>query len=203
MKKSYLFLLLITNILLIASCGKDGAVGPKGDTGAQGEQGPKGATGTTGPAGPKGATGNANVKVFTKDISSSTWLVNGSTKGYLSLTIPATVLIDDIINNWVNLVYVKSSDFGYSWALLPYYTERDIRVTATLAVGSVTLKRDQDGIPYTQSGFSDVKVVCIQPATIGALQVSNKEQLIDALKQKGIDAGDYKSVEKGLHLNGQ
>jgi hypothetical protein len=203
MKKRYLFLLLIANMLLIVSCGKDGAIGPKGDTGAQGAQGANGATGAAGPAGPKGATGNANVKVFTKDISSSTWQVNGGSKGYLYLTIPATVLTDDIINNWVNLVYVKSSDFGYSWALVPYYTERNIRVTATLAVGSVTLKRDQDGVPYTQSGFSDVKVVCIQPSTIGALQISSKEQLIDALKQKGIDAGDYKSVEKGLHLSGQ
>ncbi|GAA4310593.1 hypothetical protein GCM10023149_05330 [Mucilaginibacter gynuensis] len=208
MKNKYLLLLLTAAMLFTASCGKDGSVGPKGDTGAQGEQGDKGdtgdkgATGATGATGAKGATGNANVRVYTKDISSSTWQTNstGGGKGYLSLNIPATILTEDIINNWVNLVYVSSSDFGYSWGIVPYYTERNIRVTAQLAVGSITLKRDQDGIAYTQSGFSAVKVVCIKPSTTEQLQFSNKQELIQALKQKGIDAGNFNSLKQGLSL---
>lgn len=53
-------------LLVFASCGKDGAIGPqgpegiqgeKGDKGDRGEQGPRGATGATGPQGARGATG--------------------------------------------------------------------------------------------------------------------------------------------------
>lgn len=208
MKKTYCLLLLAIAILFITSCGKDGAVGPKGDTGATGEKGATGATGAAGAAGatgPKGATGNANVKVFTKDIIGVTWTTvsQGGSQGYLKLTIPATVLTDDIINNWANFVYVTTSDFGYSWAMVPYYTERNIRVTAELSVGSVTLKRDQDGAPYTQSGFSAVKVVCIKPSTSGPLQVNNREQLVKALQQKGIDVNNFESMKKGLALSNQ
>lgn len=208
MKSKRLLLLLLAAVLFTTSCGKDGAVGPKGDTGAAGERGATGATGATGPAGPKGstgATGNANVKVYTKDISSAAWVTHsqGGSKGYLSLTIPASVLTDDIINNWVNLVYVSTSDFGYNWGMVPYYTERNIRVTAELAVGSITLKRDQDGTPYTQSGFSAVKVVCIKPSSVGALATANQKDVAEALRQKGIDVNSFESVKQGLSLKEQ
>lgn len=205
MKNKYLLLLFIAAALFVTSCGKDGDIGPKGDTGEQGATGAKGDKGDKGATGSKGANGNANVKVFTKDIGQATWVVNstGGGKGYLSLTVPATVLTEDIINNWVNIVYVSTSDFGWSWGMVPYYTERNIRVTAELRVGSITLKRDQDGAPYTQSGFSAVKVVCIEPSSVGELKVANKTQVIQALNQKGININNFNSVKEGLSLKDQ
>jgi hypothetical protein len=67
MKKINLFIAALAMLLLAASCGKDGAVGPqgpKGDTGATGAIGPAGANGSViysgngAPAGTTGATGD-------------------------------------------------------------------------------------------------------------------------------------------------
>lgn len=160
-----LTVLLVTAAMQGCKKGDEGPAGPKGD---HGEQGVKGATGV---AGEKGATGNANVKVFTKSIDGATWTTVGNANaGYLSLDISAPkVLTADVVDNWVNLVYVKSTDFDSDWALLPYYTNRNIRVTATIKTGLLTLKRDQDGAPYTQSNFFDVKIVSIKPSSTGAI----------------------------------
>lgn len=147
----------------------------KGDAGPQGEPGPKGN---------QGEAGSANVKVFTKDISNAQWTVVGNNNsGYLVLDISAPqALTQDVVNNWTTLVYVSSSDFSSNWALLPYYTERNIRVTATLSTGHLVLKRDQDGKPSTQSNFSTVKLITIKPSETGALQYSPAgNQLINNL----------------------
>ena len=107
-------------------------------------------------------------EVYTKDISGETWTQVGSnSSGYLSLTINApNVLTNDVVSNWIILVYVYTSDFG-GW--VPYYTERNIRVTAEIKQGSIILKRDQDGTPYTQSNFSQLKIVLIKPVSMGTL----------------------------------
>ena len=109
-------------------------------------------------------------EVYTMDISGMTWTQVGSnSSGYLSLTLSApNVLTSDVVNNWVILVYVHSTDFN-NWALVPYYTERNIRVTAEVNIGSITLKRDQDGAPYTQSNFSTLRLVLIKPASTSTL----------------------------------
>ncbi len=169
---------LITSCLalLFAACTKEGPAGPPGpagpvgETGQQGPKGDKGPKGDQGPKGDKGATGNANVKAYTVDITDSIWTVVGSVaSGYLQLQINAPkVLTTDVVNNWVNLVYVNTSDFA-SWALLPYYTERGIRVTASISTGKMWLKRDQNGMASTQSWFHFVRLVCIKPSTSGSL----------------------------------
>ena len=109
-------------------------------------------------------------KVYTMDISNMTSTTTGtSSSGYLSLKINApNVLTSDVVSDWIILVYVKSTDFG-NWALVPYYTERDIRVTADVRTGYVVLKRDQDGQPYTQSNFSTVRIVLIKSGSAGTL----------------------------------
>jgi hypothetical protein len=109
-------------------------------------------------------------EIYTMDISGMTWTQVGSnSSGYLSLTVNApNVLTSDVVNNWVILVYVHSTDFN-NWALVPYYTERNIRVTAELNTGSITLKRDQDGAPYTQSNFSTLRLVLMKPGSTGTL----------------------------------
>ncbi|MGF7038972.1 hypothetical protein [Mucilaginibacter lappiensis] len=59
MKKfNYLLMLLAIGMLLTASCGKDGAVGPAGS------QGTAGAQGAVGPAGPPGANGQSGSVIF-------------------------------------------------------------------------------------------------------------------------------------------
>ena len=111
-----------------------------------------------------------SVITYTLDISGMSWTTNGTnSSGYLSLQIDApNVLTDNIVNNWVILVYVKSTDFN-GWALVPYYTERNIRVTANVYTGHIVLKRDQDGTPYTQSNFSQLKVIIMKPFSTGTL----------------------------------
>lgn len=126
----------------------------------------KGENGPAGQQGEQGVPGSANVNVFEKDISNAQWTTFGNiNSGYLQLEISAPkVLTAEVVNNWTNLVYVVSSDFSSGWALLPYYTERNIRVTATLSAGRLILKRDQDGKPSTQSNFSKVRLISIKPS---------------------------------------
>lgn len=166
--KTVVILSLATLSLLYIGCTKEG---PEGPAGAQGPAGVAGVQGGKGDKGDKGDPGNANVKVFTKDISAETWSVQGTnSSGYEYLNISAPqVLTSDVVNNWVNLVYVRTSDFQGAWALLPYYTERKIRVSADIAVGKIVLKRDQDGAPYTQSWHDRIRLVCIEPSSTGTI----------------------------------
>lgn len=161
-------------LALFTACTKEGPAGPAGEPGspgATGLQGPKGDRGNKGDKGDKGDQGNANVKVYTKDITGSIWTVVGSvSSGYLMLDISApNVLTDDVVNNWVNLVYVYTSDFNGPWALLPYYSQRHIRVTAEIKTGHLILKRDQNDQASTQSWFHRVRLVCIRPSSTGSI----------------------------------
>ena len=108
---------------------------------------------------------------FTKDISTAVWsTVCSSTKGYLKLDISApNTLTEDVVNNWVYLEYVYTSDSPNPWVQLPYYTEYNIRVRADISIGLLTLKRDQDGLPSTQSWFNKVRLICIKPTSTGTI----------------------------------
>lgn len=183
MKQTIICLIALLCVFTLPQCSKTGPAGPEGPQGVAGTQGPKGDkgdngakgdkgnTGAQGIKGDKGAAGNANVKVYIKDITSATWTIIGSvSSGYLELDIPApNVLTADVVNNWVNLVYVNTSDFN-GWGLVPYYTERNIRVTAAINIGNLILRRDQDGTANTQSWFHAVKLVCIKPSSTGSIQ---------------------------------
>ena len=111
-----------------------------------------------------------SLMTYTKDISGMTWTTVGTnSSGYLSLQIDApNLLTSDVVNNWVILVYLRTSDFS-SWALVPYYTERNIRVTADIYTGRIILKRDQNGTPYTQSNFSTLRLVLMKPVATGTI----------------------------------
>jgi hypothetical protein len=149
-------------VFFFAACSKEGPAGPAGE---QGEQGP------AGQQGPKGDMGNANVKVYTKDISTATWTIVGtSANGYLNLVINApTVLTSDVVNDWVNLVYVYTSEFQEPWSLLPFTSDRGVSVNSSLTVGKLTLRRSQNGQPSTQSWYHTVRLVCIEPSATGTL----------------------------------
>lgn len=150
----HLTLLLLVFPLLFAGCSKEGPAGPEG---AQGPQGPQG------PQGTQGVQGNANVRIYERDISTLTWTA-ASTYLYLNVAAP-NVLTADVLANSTILIYVTTSDFGGDWALVPYYTERNIRVTAEVKAGSILLRKDQNGMPSTQSWHSKLRVVIIRNTT--------------------------------------
>lgn len=175
---------------IFMSCTKEGSVGPKGPAGEQGVKGDKGDKGDKGNKGDKGDQGNANVKVFTKDLSTAVWeTVGTSNDGYLKLDISApTVLTQYVVDSCVNLVYVYTSEVGYApWTLLPIYSKRKVRVTGTILVGHLILQRDQDGRPSTQSWFYAVKLISIKPSSTGALE---------RLEAPPVDYSDYQAVCK-------
>lgn len=155
--KRLLFPVLMATILITACSKKEGPAGPEGQA---------------------GANGNANVKVFEKDISTATWTATGAGAGnYLWLDVNApTVLTSAVLEKNTILVYVYTSDFQ-GWGIVPYNTERNIRVTAEVGVGKIRLKKDQNGYPSTQSWHNKVRLVLIEnTANAGALNnVLNRE----------------------------
>lgn len=158
--------------------------GPRGPAGVAGEQGPRGEKGDAGDKGDKGDSGNANVKVYTKDISSANWEREGS---YLILKIKApNILTRDVLDNHTILTYVRSTDHS-SWSLLPYLTHRGILVEVDVELGEITLQRSQNGAPTTQSRFSRLKLVIIG-------QTSSEE--LNRSPDIPVDYEDYEAVKK-------
>lgn len=148
---------LLILVLFVSACSKSGDQGPKGDP------------------------GNANVSVFEKDISTATWSTSGTmAAGYLYLDIAApNVLTSKALDENTVLVYVYTSDFN-GWGIVPYVTERNIRVTATVNTGIIRIIKEQNGKPSTQSWHNKVRAVLIKNAgTPGTLNV---------VKEKGIEA---------------
>lgn len=110
-------------------------------------------------------------KVFEKDISNMTWKTVGSAShGYLELTVDAPqVLTRAALDSNIALVYVYTSDFT-GWAQVPYHTERNITVTASVTTGKVVLKKQQDDKPSTQSWHNTLRVVLVPAAAVAPLQ---------------------------------
>ncbi|NML23097.1 hypothetical protein HHL16_19620 [Pseudoflavitalea sp. G-6-1-2] len=136
----------------------------------------------SGDQGPKGDPGNANVSVFEKDISTATWITSGTmAAGYLYLDIAApNVLTAKALEENTILVYVYTSDFS-GWGIVPYMTERNIRVTAMVNTGVVRIIKEQNGKPSTQSWHNKIRVVLVKNAGApGALNL---------IKERGIGAG--------------
>jgi hypothetical protein len=171
--KKYLFFLL----LIMMACSKTGPSGP------QGEQGVQGIRGIPGGAGPQGPQGNANVQVYEQDISGLQWK---ATSTYLYMQIPAAnVLTANVLNTSTILVYVYTSDFN-GWGMVPYYTERNIRVTAEVGIGYVLLRKDQNGSPSTQSWHTKIRVVIIKNTATSPLnrqqEINMKDYPVNLLK---------------------
>lgn len=169
MKTSIKFLALGLAFMALTfnSCSKDGDNGPMGPQGEQGLAGEKGDQGL------KGENGNANVEAYTLRIKDSTWTTRGSVL-YLKIN-ASNVLTKEVVDDWIVLVYVRSSDFS-KWALLPYYTKRNIRVTSEYEIGSFSLERDQNGNPSTQSNFNEVKLVLIEPSSTGTIELTSANE---------------------------
>jgi len=109
MKKiPYLFTFIVA--VLLASCVKDGAVGPTGPaggngaTGSPGNTGPTGATGPAGPAGPTGAGGATGAMGSTTNVFYSAWITPATSSGP-AWDIPAPEITQDALDKGLVFVY--------------------------------------------------------------------------------------------------
>jgi hypothetical protein len=119
-KSNYLLLLAIAFMLLSASCGKDGAVGPAGAQGTAGTAGINGTAGTNGvkgATGGTGATGTANV-IYSDWVTPATYTtttVFGT--DHFDTDIAASKITQAVLDNGTVLVYGKLN--GYTPVIWP------------------------------------------------------------------------------------
>ncbi|MBO9150779.1 hypothetical protein ACFOTA_01050 [Chitinophaga sp. GCM10012297] len=78
------------------------------------------------------------------------------------------MLKTDVLEKNTILLYVYTSDFQ-GWGIVPYHTERNIRVTAEIRVGSVLMRKDQNGTPTTQSWHHKIRLVIIRNTAANTL----------------------------------
>jgi hypothetical protein len=147
--------LLIAIALFFASCTKEGPQGPAGPAGPQGAPGPAGAAGATGATGP---AGTANVFYsnwldvsFTPNTDSTTWTAQ----------IPATRLVDSIIQRgdvkvYVNIGTVASPTIAplpldalaFGFILTPLYQVGKIVLLSSEDAGTFTTSSNQKSFQY-------------------------------------------------------
>jgi hypothetical protein len=96
---------IVASVLLLTSCGKDGATGPAGATGPQGV------------AGFNGLNGSANVTVQDFTIPTASWQNNTSNWYYDLQVNNLTQLVQD---SGVVQVFMNFSTTGTIWTALPY-----------------------------------------------------------------------------------
>jgi hypothetical protein len=139
-KTNYLLLLAIAFMLLSASCGKDGAVGPAGPQGSQGPAGTAGINGTAGTNGVKGstgvtgATGTANViySDWVTPVTYTTSTVFGTYHFYADIA--ASKITQAILDNGTVLVYGKLN--GYNPVVWPSNQVSILPIEITYMSGS-------------------------------------------------------------------
>jgi hypothetical protein len=202
-KTDYLLLLSIAFMLLVmVSCGKDGAVGPTGATGQQGIagiNGTNGAAGPTGAIGATGATGTANViysdwitpSSYTKDTVFSTY--------HFYADIPASKITQSILDNGTVLVFGKLD--GYIASVWP---------TAQVSVLPITVTYQLSGGIYTDSWSSLVTLGNVRIDFVDNQNyyssISNAHQFRYVIIPGGvhtlgsINPKNYNQVKQALHL---
>jgi len=146
MKKiNYLLLLTAVGMLFLASCGKDGAVGPQGPIGATGPIGPTGATGPAGTNGTNGANGatGATGPAGTANVMYSAWTTPSAWTettvfGTIHLTydIPAAAITQAILDQGTVVVYGKLN--GYISSVWPTNQVSTLPIILTYQLGSTT-----------------------------------------------------------------
>ena len=146
-KENYLLLLPIAFMLLVmTSCGKDGAVGPTGASGVAGATGPQGVAGTNGTngaagaTGATGATGTANV-IYSDWITPSTYTKDTVFSTYhFFADIPASKITQSILDNGTVLVFGKLD--GYTTTIWPTAQVSALPITITYQLGGSTIYSD-------------------------------------------------------------
>ena len=207
MKKiNSLLLLLTTSLLLIAGCGKDGAVGPQGATGPVGPVGPVGPTGsagtngTNGTAGATGATGTANV-IYSNWYTPATY-TKTTIFGTVNFTadIPATKITQAILDNGAVVVYGKLN--GYNPVIWPTDQVGQLPIAINYMSGT-TPNLDTWSAAYTVGNIT----ISLTSSTNAYGSISNAHQFRYVIIPGGVhtlstvNLKNYKEVQQALHIN--
>ncbi|KSA12439.1 collagen-like protein [Maribacter dokdonensis] len=171
-----------------------GVPGPQGEQGEQGETGPAGedgTDGTNGTNGEDGEDGNANVDTYTYDLSSE----SGAT-----ITVNATALSQEVIDNDLILGYLLKNGNTYTPIPAPIYAfglgdNSDIAVEISLnrywmffyEVGTENLKS------VTAGQLDELKLIVIESNSTTSGK-SSKANTLSNLKSAGVDTNDYYAV---------
>jgi hypothetical protein len=208
MKKVNLLMLLTVGVLLITSCGKNGAVGPQGPTGPTGPQGPAGSTGSAGTNGTNGATG-ATGATGTANVIYSAWTAPASyTKDTIFSTyhfyanIAASKITQAILDNGTVLVYGKLD--GYTATIWPTSQVSALPIVVTYEEGTTV---------YTDTWSSLITLGNVKIDFVDNLNlyngISNAHQfryviipgaVLTATINKHVNFNDYNQVKKTFNL---
>jgi hypothetical protein len=150
----FLYIFFLASVLLMASCTKEGAVGPEGPAGPQGANGANGAPGATGATGATGASGTANI-IYSAWIDVAYDPANADSSIWIA-EITAPKLVDSIVNKGAIKVYLNiGSDstnnqfvtplpvyepFLVGAIINPYFSRQAITLIASGDVGSYTVR---------------------------------------------------------------
>jgi len=168
--------------------GETGATGPAGEDGTDGTNGTNGTDGTNGE---DGEDGNANVATYTYDLSSE----SGAT-----ITVNATALSQEVIDNDLILGYLSKNGNTYTPIPAPIYAfglgdNSDIAVEISLnrywmffyEVGTENLKS------VTVGQLDELKLIVIESNSTTSGK-SSKANTLSNLKSAGVDTSDYYAV---------
>lgn len=229
-KTNYLLLLSITFMLMTASCGKDGAVGPVGATGPSGPQGTAGtagvagatgtagakgatggigatgtagATGTTGATGATGATGTANV-IYSDWIKPVSYIKDTVFNTYhLYADITASKITQAILDNGTVLVYAKLD--GYNPAIWPTSQVSQMPVSITYQFSSAPGSTIYNDFWSALSTVGNIRIDFVDNQNYYN-SVSNLHQFRYIIIPGGvhtlgsINPKNYNQVKQALHL---
>lgn len=215
MKTKMKFYTMVAMVLAfcLASCSKDGDVGPIGPEGLQGEQGPVGPQGPAGQDGEDGQDGtdgqdgedgeDGNAEVYYSDWIPANFTGSSSTLKFMNIDFPADLpSAASIRNTHVILVFFTGFGDGSTY-LLPVLNFRGAQFTYGYGSGSASV---EDILIRAQALSGDLNEFQIDPARGNRfryviiptnIRVSGKSKSINPLKEMkilGIALDDYHAV---------
>ncbi len=212
--KKFGYLVMAFLVVGLASCSKDGAVGPAGPAGVAGPAGQQGipgvdgeAQGVPGPAGPagadgadgangtNGADGTANV-IYSPmiTIKKNDWnvtVISGQTQ-FQTAQIDVPELTQDIFEKGVVLVYTYSAGDGGSYSLLPSYG--GIEFTFWVRVNQIGFRRVDRTQPFSAAIDRELRYVLIPGAVSTAGKTNSKQAIFNELAAAGVDINNFAQV---------
>jgi hypothetical protein len=142
--------LLVSGVLILTGCTKEGPVGPQGA------------------AGTNGTNGNANVTSLTKTVT--TWTVDNTVRWIADIPVPA--ITQSIVDRGAVLVYRANTNGGYNQLPITYSPVPTYNTTIECihSLGNARiLVYDSDGtLPNTPAAGQSFKVVVIAPSARAA-----------------------------------
>jgi len=190
----------------LASCSKDGAVGPAGQQGipgvdgeaqgVPGPAGPAGADGADGANGTNGADGTANV-IYSPliTIKKNDWnvtVISGGQTQSQTAQIDVPELTQDIFEKGVVLVYTYSAGDGGSYSLLPSYG--GIEFTFWVRVNQIGFRRVDRTQPFSAAIDRELRYVLIPGAVSTAGKTNSKQAIFNELAAAGVDINNFAQV---------